>query len=718
MPIRDKAVPLLGADAVVVDLETTGLDTRTDRIVEIGAVRLRSGRLPDLAGIAARGPSGELGGDDLLSLRVDPGIPVPPAATAIHGIGDADVAGAPSTAEALQRLAAFRGDALIIGHAIGFDLAVLKAETGRTGGRWSSVRALDTRMLAQIARPNLPDFSLELVCEWLGVDLHDRHSALGDAAVTAEVFLALVPQLRDRNIRTVAEAEAACATMRETVDSHVAAGWVEPAHPAAMPDDAVSRIDSYPYRHRIGDIMNAPPLTVDPATTLLEAAARMDAERASSVFVTAPGTSAGIVTERDILRAVASGGPEALARDVDSIASRPLQTVPAQAFVYLAMARMDRLKVRHLAVVDEAGALAGAVSARDLLKLRASAAIRIGDGIENAADVAELASIWADLPAVAETLVDEGIGGRQVAGIISQELRTLTRRAATLAEARMRDEGAGDPPAPYAVLVLGSGGRGESLLAMDQDNAIVFSEGEPDGETDRYFADLGTHMGAVLDQVGVPLCKGGVMARNPQWRGSLTTWRSRIETWVRRSAPGDLLSVDIFFDMVPVHGDMAMAESLFVDAYAMGSEDPAFAKQLAAANADFSGAFGLFGKLRTENGRIDLKTAGLFPIVSTARILAIGHGVARRATGERLAGLIAAQIGGETDLRRFDAAHELILTRILAQQIADIHAGQPPGNKVAVKGLDRDARDALRDALADLRPADSLVRDLLFRSHR
>ncbi len=712
MPIRDKAVPLLAVDAVVLDLETTGLDTRADRIVEIGALKLRAGKVPDIETVSARGAAHT----ELFSLRVNPGIAIPPASTAIHGIADADVADAPQTAEALARLAGFRGDSMVIGHAIGFDLAFLKAETGRTGGQWPPTRSLDTRMLAEIARPDLPDFSLELVCDWLGITPHDRHSALGDVIATAEVFLALVPRLRDRNIRTVAEAEAACATMLETVDTHAAAGWMEPSRPDTGTDNAVSTIDSYPYRHRIAEIMSAPPLTVGPDKTLLDAARRMDAGRASSLFVTAEGQPPGIVTERDILRAVAAGGPSALASGVATIASRPLQTVPAEAYVYLAMARMDRLKVRHLAVVDESGDLAGAVSARDLLKLRASAAIRIGDGIENAADIGELASIWADLPAVAETLVGEAIDGRQVAGIISQELRTLTCRAAVMAEARMRAGGAGDPPQPYAVLVLGSGGRGESLLAMDQDNAIVFASGEPGGEADRYFAELGRHMCAILDEVGVPLCKGGVMAQNPEWRGSMATWRERIETWVRRSAPGDLLSVDIFFDMTAVHGDAAMAETLFAEAYALGGEDPAFAKQLAAASADFAGAFGLFGKLRTDNGRIDLKTAGLFPIVSTARVLAICHGIARRNTRNRLSALVAARIGGETDLLRFDAAHEIVLTRILAQQIADIHAGQPPGNKVALKGLKRDQRDALRDALGHLRAADSLVRDLLFRA--
>jgi DNA polymerase-3 subunit epsilon/CBS domain-containing protein len=90
--------------------------------------------------------------------------------------------------------------------------------------------------------------------------------------------------------------------------------------------------------------------------------------------------------------------------------------------------------------------------------------------------------------------------------------------------------------------VLGSGGRGESLLAMDQDNALFFAEGEPGGAEDRWFEALGAHIADILHEVGLPYCKGGVMAKNAPWRGSAKTWRDRIAGWIRRSKPEDLLS--------------------------------------------------------------------------------------------------------------------------------------------------------------------------------
>ena len=152
-------------------------------------------------------------------------------------------------------------------------------------------------------------------------------------------------------------------------------------------------------------------------------------------------------------------------------------------------------------------------------------------------------------------ILAEGVSARDIAAVISRELGALTGRAGVLAERRMKADGQGDPPCAYALCVLGSAGRGESLLAMDQDNAIIFAEGEPGSAADQWFARLGGIVADILHEVGVPYCKGGVMASNPAWRGSRATWSARVADWITRSNPADLLSVDIFFDLVGVHGD-------------------------------------------------------------------------------------------------------------------------------------------------------------------
>jgi DNA polymerase-3 subunit epsilon/CBS domain-containing protein len=485
----------------------------------------------------------------------------------------------------------------------------------------------------------------------------------------------------------------------------------------------LGRIDSYPYRHRVRDVMRTPPRFVDAGTRVADALTRMIAERISSLYVApatgaggAPAAQTGIITERDILRALAQHGADALAMPVDALMSKPLAVVPAEAFVYRAIGRMSRLKVRHLGVVDETGAVIGALSARDLLRLRAEEAVTLGDEIDTAKDAHALGAAWTKLPHVAASLLAEEVNARDVAAVVSRELGALTRQAAVIAEERLRAAGRGAPPCPYAIAVLGSAGRGESLLAMDQDNALVFAEGAPDSPEDLWFAELAGHVADILDEVGVPYCKGGVMAKNPAWRGSLATWRARINDWISRSNPQDLLSVDIFFDLRPVHGEGALCTAIWREAFDAARGQTGFVKLLAEAAGGVESGLGLFGQLKTRKGRIDLKKSGLFGVVTTARLLAIAHHVVERATPARLAGVKALEIGGASDLDRLAQAQEVFLRLLLSQQVADLEHGTPPSNAVAVKRLSTSEREQLRTALAAVGHLDALSRDLIFRA--
>jgi DNA polymerase-3 subunit epsilon/CBS domain-containing protein len=699
------ATPLIALEALVLDSETTGLDPAKARIVEIGAVPLKDGKLLE---------------DAALRRLVNPGEAIPKTATEIHHIDDDMVASAPRFAEAWPDFAAALSGTIVIGHTLGFDLAVLKRECALAGLPWTAPRALDTRLLAQVAEPHLGGYTLEHLASWLGVALDGRHSALADAALTGKVFLALLPKLREGNIRTLAEAEQACLALSGVLEDQHRAGWEQAVVPGARKERVLDRLDSYPYRHRVADLMSAPPIVVAGDVPLRDALQRMARDKISSLLVVAavgetmrPRTTA-IITERDVLRAMSEHGAEALNHPVAEFASSPLVTLPAADFVYRALGRMSRLKLRHLGVEDDHGEVCGIVTSRDLLRLRAEEATVLGDALDQAEGVPSLAAAWAHLPRAAAGLVAEGVGARDIAAVISRELGALTRRAGVLAEGRMKAEGRGPPPCAHALCVLGSAGRSESLLAMDQDNALVFAEGEPDGEADRWFARFGSIVADILHEVGVPYCKGGVMAKNAQWRGSLATWRVRIDEWIARSNPADLLSVDIFFDLVGLHGDTRLANELRRKAFDAAEGNAGFAKSLAEAAGEVEPGTTMLGGFRTEGGRIDLKKTGLFGIVTAARVLAIRHHILERTTPTRLAAVAALGRGGADDIEALSRAQALFLDLILEQQLEDVRAGLPPGNKVAVKRLTREQRRNLHEAFAAVRHLDTLTRDLLF----
>ena len=686
--VSPSPLPLGSLSSVVLDTETTGLTTKTDRIVQIGAVRITTGQL-DV--------------EDAFDELVNPGIPIPEASSAIHGLGDQDIADAPGFAEVMPAFADWAGPHLVLGYAIGFDLAVLEAEHRRAGLPWRAPRSLDIAHLVALVAPSLPSTGLDAAATWLGIQVRDRHQALGDARLAAEIYLALLPKLKAKGITTLAEAERACRSLTARGDQEAEAGW----HAVAAKEDrgkgglGRSRIDSVPYRFRLRDVMTSPAAFVDEDVTIEAVLTRMMTERVSSVFMppVQGSESCGILTERDILRTIDKLGPDALSQPASVFATRPLITLEESDFLYRGAALMASSGVRHLGVTSEGGILVGAISARDLLKQRAAETITLGDNLAEAGSAAELGRVWAGLAAVAATLVQENTDARDIAEIISAELQALTRRACEIAERECLESGKGAPPVPYAMLVLGSGGRGESLLAMDQDNAIIYQEGEPGSDIDHWFEALGTRVAKILNDAGVAFCKGGVMASNPAWRKDAARWRTTIGDWLNISSPDNILSADIFFDGRPVHGDLDLARSLMQDARGAAGRSPAFLGALARQAADIDPPIGWFGRFKTREGRVDLKKGGLMALFSSARVLALRYGLEARSTRDRmLAAKDHLDIGDEA-VGNLIEAHRIILDTILRQQLHDLENGAALTNGIVPGNLTSLQRDNLRWAL-------------------
>lgn len=475
-----------------------------------------------------------------------------------------------------------------------------------------------------------------------------------------------------------------------------------PAHPA----------DLEPYRRRVADVMRKPPCDIAEDATLAEIARRMDEEERGALLVrNRYGQHAGILTERDVTRALGRHGDAALRLTAADIMTADIVAIRETAFVFRAIGRMRRLNLRYLPVTDDAGRYTGMVSARALLRLRALEGQVIADGLDVARNAAELARARAALPDLAATLLGEGSRAVEIAAVISGIYADITARAAAIVEADMTAAGE-PPPAPWCMLILGSGGRGESLLSPDQDNAIIHAGSTED---DGWYARAGERIAALLDDAGIPYCKGGVMAKNTGWRGNQGQWRSRVTDWIRRPAPEALLNVDIFYDLRPVYGALRLGEALRNEALAAARGSRPFLRLLAEQTAQIHPAIGLFGRLREKEGRVDLKLGGLLPLVSAARVMALARGIAETGTGARLRAACAGPRSplGDEDLTRLTDAHELLLTLVLRQQIADLAAGRAPGSRVDATALPKRDRARLKAALKHVALLPEMVQDVL-----
>lgn len=196
--------------AVVLDCETTGLDVANDRIVSLGALRLHGARVyPHLA----------------LDRLVNPGRPIPPASSRIHGITDKMVEQAESFGALLPTLRGFLGSSVLIGHNIGFDLAILVKEAARTGEVFPPPFLLDTGQIVSALESAERDLNLDTIAQRLGVQIEGRHTALGDCLVTAEIWRRLLGRLEAAGIRTLGQAREFQAGAKALIALQRQRGW-------------------------------------------------------------------------------------------------------------------------------------------------------------------------------------------------------------------------------------------------------------------------------------------------------------------------------------------------------------------------------------------------------------------------------------------------------------------------------------------------------------
>ena len=182
----------------VFDTETTGLEPSAgDEIISFGAVRIVNGRLLKR---------------EVFEQLVDPQRRVSKAATAIHGIETQALAGQPTIGAVLPQFHQFCEDTVLVGHNAAFDMRFLELKEAATGIRFDQP-VLDTLLLSVILHPTQEGHSIEAIAARLGVSVIGRHTALGDALVTGEIFLKMLPLLAEHGIVTLGQAlEASRAT--------------------------------------------------------------------------------------------------------------------------------------------------------------------------------------------------------------------------------------------------------------------------------------------------------------------------------------------------------------------------------------------------------------------------------------------------------------------------------------------------------------------------
>ncbi len=426
----------------------------------------------------------------------------------------------------------------------------------------------------------------------------------------------------------------------------------------------------------------------------------MSEHRVGSIVIVEPESSRpiGIFTLRDLLHRVAAKSCDLDQMVMSVMSDSGLLMLNWRSTVYQAALVMARHGIHHVIVVDAAGKLVGIVSQEDVYELQSGGGKAISGAIRGARDLDGLIAAAEDIRTLAIRTLAEGGAAEALTQMISTLNDHLTVRLIELTKQEFEL-----PKVPWCWLAFGSEGRYEQTLLTDQDNGLVFAAPADQAEAVRQaFLPFAAEVNKRLDACGFPLCKGNVMASNPELCLSVAEWHQRFGSWLRSASPQALLDATIYFDFRPLYGAEDLAEELsewlrrnipgatlflrFMAENALRSRPPLGMIR------DFS-----FDGNKDFPRTIDLKASGARLFVDVARILALANGISETSTPERLRAAAEKGKVGRDDIGAIiDGFYFLQKLRLRVQQ-----EGTPMGlaNRVDPAKLNELDRFVLKEAL-------------------
>ncbi|MDO5680686.1 MAG: DUF294 nucleotidyltransferase-like domain-containing protein [Pelistega sp.] len=451
----------------------------------------------------------------------------------------------------------------------------------------------------------------------------------------------------------------------------------------------------------LGELIRRKPFSCPPDTPISEVLDIMDKTGIGSMVVVNPDYQPiGIFTLHDVLRRVSIAQKPLSTPIQDLMTAKPV-TLSRHDLAYEAALLMARHGFRHVLLVEpQDKTLVGVVSEKDLFSLQRIGLRQLSAEIHAANNLDELKACIKQIDALSENMMSQGVAIRQLTSIIATlndlilirliELNSLKHPAVQAIE--------------FAWMAMGSEGRLEQLLYTDQDNGIIFKD-SPNRDADRqHLLKFAHDVNHDLDKLGIPLCRGNIMAMNPQWCLSDTEWRRHFSRWIAEPDPHALLNSTIFFDFRGVAGHLSLAEDLKKWLVDLTSSEKIFLRFLTQNALNNRPPLGVFRDFSTNaNDAIDLKINGAALLVDAARIMALQAGVETSNTVQRfeeagpIFGLKEAEING--------CIETFLFIQLLRMQhhFKQSRNNQPLSNEIKPSELDTLKKRVLREAFRVIR---------------
>ena len=445
----------------------------------------------------------------------------------------------------------------------------------------------------------------------------------------------------------------------------------------------------------VDEALLSPPHAVPADMDIVSVVRLFQAEKTSNVLVrddVAQPPRWGIFTTSGLQRAILDGRP--LDRlPVGELASWELITVRPDDQVGEALVLMQRHGV-HRVVVQDDGKILGLLESLDLFGFLSNHSMLIDRRLRAATDLDALARAAAQMN---DMIRRQYRGGTRVA-LLARLVQDLNGRLFEQAWQLIT------PPELVqnsCLLVMGSEGRGEQLLKTDQDNALLLRDGyvPPDD-----LPAICVRFSEALARFGYPPCPGNVMLSNATWRGTVQDFARRVRKWLVLPEADSLINLAVFMDAHAVCGDAELLASLRRQVFGMLADDDAMMSRFAAVVDAFGDGTRWWRRmLGGGEANLNVKKAGMFPLVHGVRSMALAESIDATSTEARIRALQeAGALDAETAQELTESLHFFMGLRLKAG-LDEMDRGRPVSGKVDLAGLTPLERDLLKDALAAVR---------------
>lgn len=426
-------------------------------------------------------------------------------------------------------------------------------------------------------------------------------------------------------------------------------------------------------------------------STITEAARIMEERHNNTLFVR-DGTRTGIITGTNLSKAAVLHAMP-LDTKVRDVAHFEIFSTDADDFIFEALIKMTRHRVRRLAVVSQ-GDFVGTLEDIDILGLVAGNSQLIPGRIDRARTIEDLKLPARDIQDQVERLHRQKVQVEVIAEITSDLNRALFAKIFDLiAPPSIRQAG--------CLIVMGSEGRGEQTVRTDQDNGLLLSQAVPEADMERFRADFTQ----ALDEFGFPPCPGNIMVRNPVWSQTIDGFIQQIRSWVMTPDEYSAMHLGVFFDAVTVTGQSELLKRAKSEMVRLMQGESAYLARFAKAIDQFEDASaGVLSSIMASVGvgsdAIHIKKSGTFPIVHGVRVMAIEKGISATSTTERLAQLARTGALSQELADEMHSALNYFMEIRLKSQLEAMRTGRHEEEAIVRLGtLSAAERDLLRDSL-------------------